>query len=377
MRRSAAWGGALCLAGALLLAVAWLLPAHRDDPAALAGKADASLRLARSVHAERWAPMNLSQAEDAYASGLVERRRQQLRMTPFRRYEVAERLFAVARDRADVAVRLTSRSREALERHASTAVSEAATEVGRLDGIENVVWMGSGLRSRLGRARALAREARTLLSGSAPTRSRDRAWEAKAEALAVADSVRVLAARYSNPESLAGWRAAVMETRAWSRRTGRSVVVVFKDEHRASLYEAGILVRSFRAELGWNNLVNKVSRGDGATPEGRYRIVLKKGSGQSKYHLALLLDYPNAADRKALAEAKREGRLPHTARAGGLIEIHGGGGRGHDWTDGCVSVTDGDIDELFAHVRVGTPVTIVGSGDGGGQFSTLARKLAR
>jgi L,D-peptidoglycan transpeptidase YkuD (ErfK/YbiS/YcfS/YnhG family) len=46
---------------------------------------------------------------------------------------------------------------------------------------------------------------------------------------------------------------------------------------------------------------------------------------------------------------------------GGLIEIHGNGGKGIDWTEGCIALTDSEMDSVFKIVKVGTPVTIVGS----------------
>ena len=57
--------------------------------------------------------------------------------------------------------------------------------------------------------------------------------------------------------------------------------------------------------------------------------------------------------------------MPAAAGIGGLIEIHGEGGRGRDWTRGCVALANPDIDDLFRHVEVGTPVTIVGSDEPG------------
>ena len=65
------------------------------------------------------------------------------------------------------------------------------------------------------------------------------------------------------------------------------------------------------------------------------------------------------------------------ARPGGLIEIHGEGGRGEDWTRGCVALSNRDMDDLFRRVAVGTPVTIVGAEDSAGRFATLASTLAR
>jgi len=45
----------------------------------------------------------------------------------------------------------------------------------------------------------------------------------------------------------------------------------------------------------------------------------------------------------------------------GIIEIHGGGGRGFDWTDGCVALTDSEMEYVFKIAKVGTPVAIIGS----------------
>jgi murein L,D-transpeptidase YafK len=115
--------------------------------------------------------------------------------------------------------------------------------------------------------------------------------------------------------------------------------------------------------MGFNWIADKSRADDGATPEGRYRVV--KANKLSLYHKALLLDYPNATDRAEFAMARRRGEMPLTAGIGGLIEIHGEGGRGRDWTRGCVAVTNADMDELFARVPIGTPVTIVGSDDYG------------
>ena len=53
--------------------------------------------------------------------------------------------------------------------------------------------------------------------------------------------------------------------------------------------------------------------------------------------------------------------LPASAKIGGLIEIHGNGGKGIDWTEGCIALTDKEMDIVFKIVKVGTPVTIIGS----------------
>ena len=67
----------------------------------------------------------------------------------------------------------------------------------------------------------------------------------------------------------------------------------------------------------------------------------------------------------------RAGYLPRGMPLGGLIEIHGEGGRGKDWTNGCVALVNEEMDDLFSKVDVGTPVTIVGADGNGGTFTKL------
>ena len=114
-------------------------------------------------------------------------------------------------------------------------------------------------------------------------------------------------------------------------------------------------------EFGPNWMAHKERAGDKATPEGNYHITSKKAGGGTGYHKAMLLDYPNAEDRARFAQLKRQGLISRRTGIGNLIEIHGNGGRGFDWTSGCVGMRDRDIDDLFRVVGAGTRVTIVGS----------------
>lgn len=142
---------------------------------------------------------------------------------------------------------------------------------------------------------------------------------------------------------------------------GQKVILVDKLAHSCVVYQNGTIIRSYEAELGINWMGDKQRRGDKATPEGVYRITQKRDGGRTKYYKALLINYPNDEDRDRFARAKRNGSLPRRADIGSLIEIHGGGGKGVDWTDGCVALRNDDMDSLFRMVGVGTPVVIVGS----------------
>ena len=101
----------------------------------------------------------------------------------------------------------------------------------------------------------------------------------------------------------------------------------------------------------------KEREGDFRTPEGRYLIDYHKAD--SAFHRALHISYPNAEDRR---RAEKLGVAP-----GGDIMIHGlpnglgAAGETHritDWTNGCVALTDQEIEQIWSAVPIGTPVEI-------------------
>jgi len=144
-------------------------------------------------------------------------------------------------------------------------------------------------------------------------------------------------------------------------RGGNKVILIDKVAHVLYVYQSGNAIRSYDVEFGPNWMAHKERAGDKATPEGNYHITSKKAGGGTAYHKAMLLDYPNAEDRAQFAQKKRQGLISRRTGIGNLIEIHGNGGRGFDWTSGCVGMRDRDIDDLFRVVGSGTRVTIIGS----------------
>lgn len=372
--------GAFLALAALSAGAAVLLrsdPARREDPAALAEEAAAALRAARSEEAGRRAPLTLASAEEAYTNGLFERRRQELRFFLLRDYRGASATLQASLDRARTASELAQRSERRDRTRASRTLAAADAAVLELAGTEDRIWMSEPVRQRLQRARAMASEARAFLDHDEYDDAVIRAHAAKAEAEDVSASLHAVTSRFTDDDGIRVWRGWVAETVEWSRSTGKTAVVVDKDAHRLFVYQGGRIVREYDAEIGWNNIGDKLHQGDGATPEGRYKITQKKSRGNSRYYKALLLDYPTAEDRRQLDALKAAGEVPRATRVGGLIEIHGEGGRGKDWTDGCVAITNDQIDWLFTRVAVGTPVTIVGSLSGEGLFSEVARRLGR
>ncbi len=135
------------------------------------------------------------------------------------------------------------------------------------------------------------------------------------------------------------------------------LVRVSKSEHRLYLMSDGRIMAAFHIALGRHPVGTKQQAGDGRTPEGRY--VLDYRNAGSAFHKSIHISYPNSSD---LAAAKRRGVKP-----GGMIMLHGQkNGLGWlgaisqrlDWTDGCIALSDDDMDELWQRVDVSTPIQI-------------------
>jgi murein L,D-transpeptidase YafK len=135
------------------------------------------------------------------------------------------------------------------------------------------------------------------------------------------------------------------------------LVVVNKAARRLDLYRGDVLLKSYAVSLGRHPIGPKQKQGDGRTPEGEYRLDYRKGD--SSFHRALHISYPGPAD---IAAARSNG-----VDAGGLVMIHGmkNGlgwlGRLHlafDWTDGCVAVTNREMDEIWRSVPDGTKIVL-------------------
>ncbi|MBM1632974.1 L,D-transpeptidase family protein [Sulfitobacter mediterraneus] len=129
-------------------------------------------------------------------------------------------------------------------------------------------------------------------------------------------------------------------------------VVVNKEARRMYLLHHDKVLEDYDIKLGFAPIGHKQIEGDGRTPEGIYLI--DRRNPNSQFHLSLGISYPNDADR---AYAKSIGKEP-----GGDIFIHGQKNplkrdKG-DWTWGCISVTNKQMEDIYAMVRDGTPIQI-------------------
>lgn len=157
------------------------------------------------------------------------------------------------------------------------------------------------------------------------------------------------------------WQQWAREAINGSKENNDIAIIIDKFDHFLFIYDKGQLAQKYTIELGKNWIGHKRQQGDNATPEGQYTITKKIQSGQSKYYKALVINYPNETDVENFTAAKKRGDLPKDARIGGSIEIHGEGGKGINWTQGCIALKNEDLDQIFNIIKIGTPVTIVGS----------------
>jgi len=135
-------------------------------------------------------------------------------------------------------------------------------------------------------------------------------------------------------------------------------VVVHKGERRLLLMHGGNIVRSYHVALGLNPIGQKERSGDFRTPEGTYH--LERRNARSDYFLSIKVSYPNEADLK-------RAHLRHWD-TGGSIMIHGLPNslrhepeyyQNHDWTDGCIAVSNADMTEIWMLTPDDVPIDIL------------------
>jgi tetratricopeptide (TPR) repeat protein len=257
---------------------------------------------------------------------------------------------------------------------AGGAIHKAEQDLAEAEELGSMSAQEPYLRGKLALASILLNRARAYEAAGKFDQALAAASESSRNSERALSRSREVLSRFDDPSHLRSWKIWQSRAVQYSASTGNAAFVVIKERHRLDVYKGGRLVRSMEVDLGANSVNQKLHAGDRTTPEGLYHIVKKKPWGQSKYGCALLLDYPNAEDRSRFSQAKSQGLLTRRTGIGGLIEIHGDGGRGYDWTDGCVAPSNEDMKVLYNLALVGTPVAIVGSDGGDGPVRSLLKR---
>lgn len=134
-------------------------------------------------------------------------------------------------------------------------------------------------------------------------------------------------------------------------------IEVYKKTRTLELWSRNRKLKTYTIMLGRHPVGPKRFEGDGRTPEGNH--VIDYRNPRSKFHLSLHISYPDSRDMERARALNRP--------AGGMIMVHGlrnGLGwlgavlRPFDWTDGCIAVTNPEIEEIWRAVPNGVPIRI-------------------
>ena len=170
-----------------------------------------------------------------------------------------------------------------------------------------------------------------------------------------AASALLVSSDSTRPAGTPNSRPAVGRTSAV--RVSADSIVVDKTARTMTLYNRGAPVRIYFVALGQSPIGDKIKQGDNRTPEGKFRI--EGRNPQSRFHLALRISYPTLAHE---TRARSMGVAP-----GGDIMIHGLAKeyaslgslhRFQDWTNGCIAVTNEEIEEIWDAITDGTVIEI-------------------
>jgi len=150
---------------------------------------------------------------------------------------------------------------------------------------------------------------------------------------------------------------ALKQTIFLLRTEAADKVLIEKKERRLTLLAKGKVIKTYKIALGGDPVGPKERQGDNKTPEGIY--IIDSRNGNSEYHLSLHISYPNERDKMRAKELN--------VSSGGDIMIHGIKNglawvgdlhTGIDWTEGCIAVTDQEMEEIYKLVPNGTTVEI-------------------
>jgi hypothetical protein len=353
-KKHAAIIGAAALLGTIALVQLAPVP-----PRAQLDAARRAMSTARHAQAAFFVPKDMQAAEESWQRTWEALHESNARWFPLRDFSNAGRLATLTFQQAEAAALRAGSVRDSLALHAIATMLAVKDKMLDVQAAYDEVDMPRAYRGALRHSALMIAECEAAFGREDFILASERAAAALASVSQVSDQTVELIDSYFT--SLKEWRLWVKETIDYTDSTGQEAIIVDKLAHLCQIYVAGELVAEYPVELGPRWMGQKQRQGDNATPEGRYFITEKKADGVTRYYKALEISYPNDADNARFLAAKKSGRIPKSAHPGGLIEIHGHGGKGADWTAGCVALENIHIDQVFSMTRIGTPVTIVGS----------------
>jgi lipoprotein-anchoring transpeptidase ErfK/SrfK len=140
-------------------------------------------------------------------------------------------------------------------------------------------------------------------------------------------------------------------------------IIVDKSSYELYVYDAEGWFATYPVVFGNSSLEDKKMEGDRNTPEGTFKIVNKRV--HEKWDRYMGLNYPTNESLEKFKERKKRGEIPASASPGGGIGIHGTWphedfviDKYKNWTNGCISLKNEDIEDIYSYISIGTPITI-------------------
>lgn len=344
---------------AVLLVVVLIRAFAPEPPFDEIERAREAIAAARDHNAVIYAPRIFREARSFYDSAMIAIRRENERFALSRDYDQARSFAVLAEKKAAEATATTISRSNDLKANLEKEIKRLNSEISSFEDVFLSMPLPQDIKKKHARGKLLVKEAAIDLEKERYVNGNVKITEANDYISGAYVLARKELRNYFN--SYPDWQAWATSTIAESRKTGSCAILVEKIPGRCYLYQAGKKKYTFSAEFGSNWIGDKKVKGDMATPEGKYIVTKKLSGGATKYHKALMINYPNKQDIEEFNDRIKRGVIPADARIGDMIEIHGDGGKGGNWTQGCVALKNKDIDILYKYVSTGTPVTIIGS----------------
>lgn len=329
------------------------------SPAAEISIARTAITSAMQAKSDSYAYPTLKRAQTLYDSAMNLWSTENERFILYRDYQSARNLANEAAKIANSALHTAKLAESELKHLVAGQLGRINKMILYYDQHYANVPLTKSLRQELANARLLYHEAKSAYERKDLKRSKLKLDSAEVLITNLTDHTHQLLANYF--EEYDQWMKWVNKAIARSSREKTTSIVVDKFARECKIYKSGKLLKTLPIELGANWIGDKMHQGDKTTPEGNYHIVKTKVNGDTRYYKALLINYPNDEDEIRFRQLQSQGRIKKGVNIGNLIEIHGGGGKGVDWTDGCIALNNTDMDIVFGYSQVNTPVTIVGS----------------
>jgi L,D-peptidoglycan transpeptidase YkuD (ErfK/YbiS/YcfS/YnhG family) len=317
-----------------------------------------SLALAKNKRAGRYANETLKEAERLYKWSMKEWETQNGKFFVFRDYSLTRELALKSTDKSTNAGKEAKNVKDKLQNKVQSELTTLKNQIAKFEKYYKHLVLGRSIINAFNKGKTRFLEAQIEYKKSDFQQAAKLAKKAS-ESISQAEKsahFKLLEFYKDYPEWLKNTKLAFDLS-----KKGQTVILVDKIQSSLIILKGGKEFKTFPAEFGVSWMGDKLFAGDKATPEGIYKVVEKKSNSKTKYHKALLINYPNNEDQKRYDRMVKSGEISRKTGIGSLIEIHGDGGKGVHWTDGCVALENKEMDVVFSQSVVNTPVIIVGS----------------